>query len=845
MAERLAAVAEAKSNAQREAAAKRELDAAAAAAEATLRATDEVALAKVKAAEGRLAELEARTRAMEQDAMRRQAEIENEIAAKSREAAVLDTYLKQEGQQKDFARYTKGKSEIIEKADGSIEQQDREDKFIGTFPVPRPSLRKAPVGPPKARVPMPRKDPPVLPSKEALRPSPAPSIRKTRPVAETKPTAPLPVTPPCSDSEDSDDWNRSSGDENDVEAEHRQNEASEHSFVLNSGVLSSPRPAPRPHRPASDTTADKLQMIVEEIMTTEQTYVRNLSLVQEKFIPSLREVEKGTKQAMNAEIEAAIFCNLNEIHLVHKMFLQQLEKEVTSWGNSSSVGGLFLELAPALYDIYPKYITNFEKSSDVLKSQMLKEKFKAKVIACEADPACGSLTLAAFLLEPIQRVPRFQLLLNEYLKKAPSDHHDREQVERALEKMKNVSETVNNDIKKYQSEARMEELEPHFPSNFELLVPNRLLLKEGTAMKSSRKGLEERAIFLFSDCFIYCKKSSGVGGDKYGGIKQFDLGVMQGDDYDGGGSVEGLENAISIRERKKAFLLGFSRLETKLAWLRAIIQAKMDAATEIKKGGQKTPSSTESIRDQAAAPLWIPDSSVTMCQVCAATFNFTRRRHHCRRCGKVICGACSSKKLPINYDEGKLGRVCDECFTAADIDEIGVDGETTRAKLELKKTRMISSHKQTLIEAAHGVSKDDREIVMAGYLLVKQSGMLKSWKRHWFVLKRDFCLFAYKAPEDVVALFSLPLPGYSITSSEEATMKVDKENSWIMNHAVSKPVSYSAETDFLKDEWIKHLTAATKAEFVLGDDGEEVGSAYTRRSTISNRMSLCVPACLI
>lgn len=35
------------------------------------------------------------------------------------------------------------------------------------------------------------------------------------------------------------------------------------------------------------------------------------------------------------------------------------------------------------------------------------------------------------------------------------------------------------------------------------------------------------------------------------------------------------------------------------------------------------------------APPWLPDSSVSMCQLCGIHFTVTRRRHHCRACGMV------------------------------------------------------------------------------------------------------------------------------------------------------------------------------------------------------------------
>jgi hypothetical protein len=35
-------------------------------------------------------------------------------------------------------------------------------------------------------------------------------------------------------------------------------------------------------------------------------------------------------------------------------------------------------------------------------------------------------------------------------------------------------------------------------------------------------------------------------------------------------------------------------------------------------------------------PVWVPDANAPLCMYCAARFTFTRRRHHCRACGKVF-----------------------------------------------------------------------------------------------------------------------------------------------------------------------------------------------------------------
>ncbi|NWU45071.1 ZFY16 protein, partial [Hylia prasina] len=60
-------------------------------------------------------------------------------------------------------------------------------------------------------------------------------------------------------------------------------------------------------------------------------------------------------------------------------------------------------------------------------------------------------------------------------------------------------------------------------------------------------------------------------------------------------------------------------------------------------------------------PLWVPDSEAPNCMNCQAKFTFTKRRHHCRACGKVFCGSCCKRKCKLQYME-KEARVCIGCY---------------------------------------------------------------------------------------------------------------------------------------------------------------------------------------
>ena len=57
--------------------------------------------------------------------------------------------------------------------------------------------------------------------------------------------------------------------------------------------------------------------------------------------------------------------------------------------------------------------------------------------------------------------------------------------------------------------------------------------------------------------------------------------------------------------------------------------------------------SSGNARSDQAVPSWQPDSDVSKCPICGIQFTWYYRKHHCRKCGRVVCANCSPHRITI------------------------------------------------------------------------------------------------------------------------------------------------------------------------------------------------------
>ncbi|XP_050078355.1 pleckstrin homology domain-containing family F member 2 [Anopheles maculipalpis] len=180
-----------------------------------------------------------------------------------------------------------------------------------------------------------------------------------------------------------------------------------------------------------------------------------------------------------------------------------------------------------------------------------------------------------------------------------------------------------------------------------LFLPGRVLVGEGVLTKMCRKRPKARQFFLFNDILVY--GNIVIGKKKYNKQHLIPLEEVQLQALEDNGQYR---NGWLIRTATKSFAVYAATQTEKQEWMAHINKCIEDL---LRKSGKK-PVETH-------AAVWVPDSEATICMHCKKTqFTMINRRHHCRNCGAVVCGPCSSKKFILPGQSNKPLRVCLDCY---------------------------------------------------------------------------------------------------------------------------------------------------------------------------------------
>ncbi|NXK32333.1 FGD6 protein, partial [Piprites chloris] len=519
----------------------------------------------------------------------------------------------------------------------------------------------------------------------------------------------------------------------------------------------------------------KVYHIAKEIMSSEKVFVDVLKLLHIDFRDAVAHASRQLgKPVIEDRILNQILYYLPQLYELNRDLLRELEERLSHWLEHQRIADIFVKKGPYL-KMYSTYIKEFDKNVALLDEQCKKNAGFASVVKdFEMSPRCASLALKHYLLKPVQRIPQYRLLLTDYLKNLLEESADYRDTQDALAVVIEVANHANDIMKQGDNFQKLMQIQYSLNGHHEIVQPGRVFLKEGTLMKLSRKVMQPRMFFLFNDALLY---TTPVQSGMYKLNNMLSLAGMKVKKP----TQEAYQNELNIESVERSFILSASSATERDEWLEAISKS-IEEYTKKKITFNPSKSLEEADPEKqeedsplgSKAPIWIPDTRATMCMICTSEFTLTWRRHHCRACGKIVCQACSSNKHGLDYMKNQPARVCDHCFRELQKQDnqctpkngSPVNHKSPSSALSTVLHSIPSGRKQKKIPAAlKEVSANTEDSTMSGYLH-RSKGSKKPWKHLWFVIKNKV-LYTYAASEDVAALESQPLLGFTVSEVKD------------------------------------------------------------------------------
>ncbi|KAM9466722.1 rho guanine nucleotide exchange factor TIAM2 isoform 2-T4 [Clarias gariepinus] len=211
------------------------------------------------------------------------------------------------------------------------------------------------------------------------------------------------------------------------------------------------RPCPR-HMSVSE----RLRKVVQELVDTEKSYVKDLSCLFEIYLKPLQNETFLTQDEMES-----LFGSLPEMLDFQKVFLQTLEERIASTPDFStletplqfkkllfSLGGSFLYYADH-FKLYSGFCANHIKVQKVLERAKTDRAFK-EFMEARNPTKQHSYTLESYLIKPVQRVLKYPLLLRELVSLTDTDSEEHYHLTEALKAMEKVASHINEMQKIYE-----------------------------------------------------------------------------------------------------------------------------------------------------------------------------------------------------------------------------------------------------------------------------------------------------------------------------------------------------------------------------------------------------------
>ncbi|KAK7866805.1 hypothetical protein R5R35_005239 [Gryllus longicercus] len=323
-----------------------------------------------------------------------------------------------------------------------------------------------------------------------------------------------------------------------------------------------------------DVMKTKQGHVLAELLETERVYVGELGCILKGYKSELQSSEmQSIVPSLLTGKSDILFGNLEELFSFHgEVFLRDLENCIS---NTELVALCFTQRRDALHKLYSYYCQNLPRSERLREAVGEKNMFFQ---ACQLKLG-HKLPLAAYLLKPVQRITKYQLLLKDLIHYSEDGKCCRE-LQEALDGMLVVLKCVNDSMHQIAITGFWGDVR----EQGELLMQGSFSVwseSKKDRLRELRLKPMQRHIFLYQKAMLFCKKAVKEGHNKptyhfkrY--LQMSQIGLTE--------SVKGDSRKFEVwlQGRQEVHTIQALTVEQKAAWVREIKRVLLEQLAELK-----------------------------------------------------------------------------------------------------------------------------------------------------------------------------------------------------------------------------------------------------------------------
>jgi len=253
--------------------------------------------------------------------------------------------------------------------------------------------------------------------------------------------------------------------------------------------------------------------VIAELVETEASFVRQLALFLDVYAPAIRDYREGAVWRECGEFGAVAV-----LQQLHARLLADLRR---ARGSRRGIATAAIAMAPWL-----KLHVQFASAHAAMSKALAAERSRAPEFAAllQRVATVAHCDVDSLLIAPIQRLPRYCLLLAELLKQTPPRHGAYPLVQDALQRVREATKCLNECKRSLENDALLHELQESTIGLPEpLIAPQRRVLRvgpvrivggrgSGLAIVSTELVAQEATLLLTSDVLVVLSACPSVPG---------------------------------------------------------------------------------------------------------------------------------------------------------------------------------------------------------------------------------------------------------------------------------------------------------------------------------------------